>query len=599
MRQARLPAAVGGAGRETSKENGTTTKRKDDDMEMKAHPSPRRRTGGRPHPLPALALALACGLAASCGTEEPSGDALPGGPRPLRLTAELPQAQTRSAGKDAWAGGEEIGVRLGGATGKYVVGATGAATPAAAADALYWRSAADAQVAAWYPYAAGGAVDYDISDQSGGYEGYDILRATATGRYDAPVALRFSHQLAKVEVTLAAGAGVTAAEVAGASVTFFGAPAASVAEGEVGAAARSDGAIRPCHDAASPRYEAVVVPQDMTGKPLVRVSLGGKDFVYTPATGTAGNLEGGRRYVYTVTVKADGIEVTAAAGGTWSAGGGEDVAVVAYKAYTEAERGDYLLADGRLLPKGTALTAAQKASVSAVVFWTPAETDPTDPNRKTPASLADDRVMSAEHPSCTHGLAVAVKNVSDGMAWQNPWESVKAFQSGDNFTPPGKAGKDLYVSVASNFGSTDSINFVLGYQNTQVLLAYNAWCKATSGKENCIVRPAAALAAFSASHPAPAGSTGWFVPSVKELHMLCHADADDVWEQRGTGMTGTKALVNVSLSSAGGDALGGWYWSSTEYEDGSDGAFDVGFGDAYVSSGFKDVAGRVRAVCAF
>ena len=262
--------------------------------------------------------------------------------------------------------------------------------------------------------------------------------------------------------------------------------------------------------------------------------------------------------------------------------------------------GDYLLADGRLLPKGTALTAAQKASVAAVVFWTPAETDPTDPNRKTPASLADDRVMSAEHPSCTHGLAVAVKNVSDGMAWQSLSESIKDFQSGDNFTPPGKAGKDLYVSVASNFGSTDSINFVLGYQNTQVLLAYNAWCKATSGKENCIVRPAAALAAFSASHPAPAGSTGWFVPSVKELHMLCHADADDVWEQWGAGMTGTKDLVNASLSSAGGDALGGWwYWSSTENEGNSGFAFGVNFSGVNVDYYFKGDTDRVRAVCAF
>ena len=36
---------------------------------------------------------------------------------------------------------------------------------------------------------------------------------------------------------------------------------------------------------------------------------------------------GGKRYAYTITVKASGIEVTAAKGGTWNAGGSENVGV--------------------------------------------------------------------------------------------------------------------------------------------------------------------------------------------------------------------------------------------------------------------------------
>ncbi|UKI39201.1 MAG: hypothetical protein L6V35_08750 [Alistipes putredinis] len=64
------------------------------------------------------------------------------------------------------------------------------------------------------------------------------------------------------------------------------------------------------------------------------------------------------------------------------------------------QRGDFLLTDGRLLPKGTNLSEEQKAKVAGIVFWTPAETDPT--GRQTPATLTDDKIFGkrsfrAEH----------------------------------------------------------------------------------------------------------------------------------------------------------------------------------------------------------
>jgi hypothetical protein len=198
-----------------------------------------------------------------------------------------------------------------------------------------------------------------------------------------------------------------------------------------------------------------------------------------------------------------------------------DGAVTTVKDYT-MQRGDYLLADGNLLPKGTTLTEEQKASVAAIVFWTPAETNPE--GRITPASLDFDKIMVKEHPNCTHGLAVSIKDAPGNVSWQNVNDWVADFQRGTDFNP---VDKDEYVNIATGFDATGNINRILGYQNTKVLWAYNGYCK-TNGKTDALVNPAEVLKTFIANNPAPANSTGWFLPSVKELHMLCYKDVDNI-----------------------------------------------------------------------
>lgn len=271
-------------------------------------------------------LAFAAGLLSSCNREE-MGDiiSLPNGKYPLQLTAEVVQPQTRAGGKDSWTGGEEIGVLLHGMAEpkKYVIkDASGKANPTAG-NVIYWQSRADTQVSAWYPYTDG--LPINISDQSSGYAAFDLLYATTVGRYDLPVNLTFKHLLTKIEIKLTAGSGITAEDITGATVTLLGENTVSFSNGTVGGAASHNGEIQPYHNAAESRFEAVVVPQNMTGKPLVRVGVGGKDFLYTPATDVSGKLEANKRYSYTITVRANSIEVKEVMGGSWSAGGEEDV----------------------------------------------------------------------------------------------------------------------------------------------------------------------------------------------------------------------------------------------------------------------------------
>lgn len=239
-------------------------------------------------------------------------------------------------------------------------------------------------------------------------------------------------------------------------------------------------------------------------------------------------------------------------------------------------------------------------TVVGVVFWTPSET--TADGRRTPASLTDDKIMSAEHSDCTHGLAVAVKNVTyngrETMSWQPSYDFVKEWQLGEGFV---HAGKDKFVPIASYSEAVCNVNRIYGYQNTVVLRAYNAYCNA-NGKSEHIVRPVAALDAFVSGNtcPAPAGSTGWFLPSVKELYMLCCKDLDDVCLRRFSSQFTTLNVVYSSLTAVGGDALEiTHYWSSSESEDNSKAAFGVNFGRAHANIYSKRFVCKVRAICAF
>ena len=574
------------------------------------------------------AAALLCAGLASCSQDDLAdnrqGEPLPPSEYPLMLTASVDGMKTRSAGKDAWTGDEEIGVRIGtdGATGCYKLNADG--TVKEVVTPVYWQNTASATITAWYPYKA--QTDVNISNQKDGFADFDFLTATEEGAdYKSSVTLHFKHQMAKVSYTLQ-GEGVTNEELKTTAVTLFGDATATFENGVLAPADQPDGEIVSCYDGKTLTGAALLVPQDMTGKPLIKVSINGNNFIYTPTTETAGNLQAGYHTTYNITVKANGIYVTEATGSEWTNGSSsEDVAsktiLVKYTA-DDVKKGDYLYQDGTtsdgglraIYTDGTMRSEPVKPQpkndssnpVVGIVFWTPSETDYTPGNRQTPASLTDDKIMAISYSTCTHGLAVAVKALiykksRPAMAWQpnGSYDHVKVWQAGQALYEP---SSDVYVSVSSNTDATDNINRIYGYQNTVVLRAYNAYCLETVGKEKSIVQPVAALDEFVNSNacPAPTKSTGWFLPSVKELHILCYMDVDNVYSQYGTDKTATRNIVNSSLVAVGGDELENiYYWSSSERENSSDLAFHVRFSIASVYYGDKGSTHRSRAVCAF
>lgn len=447
-------------------------------------------------------MMLIGGLLSSCNNENiESINSFPDGKYPLQLTAEVEQPQTRSGGKDAWTGGEEIRVAMEGVFGSktYVMDASGNATSKDAENAIYWKNTAEARITAWTQDLE---TETDISDQSNGYAAFDVLYATAIGRYDQAVNLRFLHRMAKIEVTLTAGEGITEEELKDATVTIFGDPITHSTAGLVSPGDQSDGEIKPYYDAATKKYEALVPPQDMTGKPLVRISIGSNAFTYTPDTEAAGKFDffGGKRYAYAITVKANGIDVKAVTGATWGDGGEENITskqVQLFKA-DELKIGDYFYSDGTWSdgglrkryddgnvviadPKPAPVLTNPKTGASRTVVGIVFQTDKSRIGAKEKEKLGgEDKV---------HGLVMCVKNAATNQKWSTAWNI-------------GEFPKEC-ATIA------DSYNDISGYGNCEHIRSshgsfdnYPAF-KGTDG--------------YNTTCPVPTTTTGWYLPSVGQL----------------------------------------------------------------------------------
>ena len=546
------------------------------------------------------ALALLLGLAAC--TQDEAGflpEGAEGTPIVFNATGLNPAATaivgTRAPVDGNWEGVQSVAVLMDGTVKAYDVTLTTAEPTNAtltSTDPHYWTNREDITVTAWWPYTEGETTPPAVkvkANQSAqkDFEGSDLIVADGqTVTYGSPT-LRFTHRTARVTIELKPGTGFTS--VAGATVSLVGLSADN----------GNPTAIK-TYNASGNTYEALTAPQTVAaGKPFVKVELGGGTFYFRPQNNVV--LEAGNRYKYTVKVNATGLTLEGCTIGEWADGGEETVESIVFKTdLSTAKVGDFITTDGKLLEMTESMTLSEevKKRIAGVVFWVP---EKKDPNRQTQASLQSDEVMAKAHPNCTHGLAVSLKDVSAEMKWQGgQYEAVLNFQRGDAFNPA--YDKSLFKPIASNNGSSHPINFILGYQNTLILRAYNVYCKSI-GSGNKVVLPVDALAGFETNNPSPSNSTGWFLPSPKELHILCYKDVDNIgryWED--PSYTDTRDIVNKSLIAADGGtfAYNYYYWSSSEFGGFLSHAFLVNFRNSNVISVSKYYnTYRVRAVCAF
>ena len=546
------------------------------------------------------ALALLLGLAAC--TQDEAGF-LPEGAEGTSIVftaTGLNPAATATAGTRApvdgnWEGVQSVAVLMDGTVKTYDV-TPSTADPTSATltstDPYYWTNHNDITVTAWWPYTAGETTPPAVkvkANQSAqkDFEGSDLIVADGqTVTYGSPT-LRFTHRTARVTIELKPGTGFTS--VAGATVSLV----------SLSADNGNPTSIK-TYNASGNTYEALTAPQTVAAdKPFIRVELGSGIFYFRPQTNVV--LEAGNRYKYIVKVNTTGLTLEGCTIGEWADGGEETVESIVFKTdLSTAKVGDFITTDGKLLEMTESMTLSEevKKRIAGVVFWVP---EKKDPNRQTQASLQSDEVMAKAHPNCTHGLAVSLKDVSAEMKWQGgQYEAVLNFQRGDAFNPA--YDKSLFKPIASNNGSSHPINFILGYQNTLILRAYNVYCKSI-GSGNKVVLPVDALAGFETNNPSPSNSTGWFLPSPKELHILCYKDVDNIgryWED--PSYTDTRDIVNKSLIAADGGtfAYNYYYWSSSEFGGFLSHAFLVNFRNSNVISVSKYYnTYRVRAVCAF
>ena len=360
-------------------------------------------------------------------------------------------------------------------------------------------------------------------------------------------------------------------------------------------------------------YAALVIPQDMKGKKFIAVTLtDGNTYYYTP-TSTDAKLESGNQYTYDITVKHGYLDVVTATDGAWGDGGSTDpvkskILAPDFKV-DDLKIGDYYYSDGKTSDGGYRKYADGS---SAVLGIKPVLTDPStgtertcigivywvgDPTKITPANekasidnkdnLQGDKILAKDHPGCKHGLVVSLGE--ERCYWQASYTSVQGWLNSNH---PGD-----FLSVQSGYGASDPLNNIQGYNNTKAIVEFNK-SSDNSGNQVYVVQK---VVEYRTTVPAPAASSDWYVPSEKELTLLCGKDVDNIYTNT-SGGTDNRDLINSKLrliSSTTTTLLSSSdYWSSTE--NGNYDAFLVVFSSDNVIANLKGAYScRVRFSIAF
>ena len=583
--------------------------------------------------LPVAVCCLAL-MAASCSDGTDDGTTLPDGKYPMTFATSVEgPAATRAATADGqWTTDDPIAVQVGGDVKQYTPTTTGnnSATLSAASGTtpFYWQNTNSISVTAWYcgtgysdPLPATWSVQSDQNTSNGtGYQCSDFLYAPATdisfsGR--STTSLSFYHQTARVVINIVNAEAATDVNAIRSVVIgdddnlalsgSYTAPTGGGATAGTWIPATSGsgmGTITPKKlttpgtlaggETALASYAALVIPQQMKGKKFIAVSLAnGNTYYYTPTQDGDANLQSGKQHTYDITVKHGYLEVASATvGSAWgSSGSAEEVTGKTPPddyAPDKLKIGDYYYSDGNtsdggyrkyqdgstvIMPVQPVLKDAdgKERTVIGIVFWVGDAT-------------AKDKTLKADHSGCTHGLVVALKDASASTAWQNPYVSVQTWLNNN------KSGE--FLAVKSDIGANDPLNNIQGYNNTKAIEAFNA---ANSGNK---VQAVEAVVAYRSEVKAPGNSSDWYLPSEKELTLLCGKEVSDIWNGN-SGGTENRDLINGKLSSIS-DAVqisSASYCSSTETN--SDTAFHVRFDDGVVYYYGKSSTYRVRCALAF
>ena len=226
---------------------------------------------------------------------------------------------------------------------------------------------------------------------------------------------------------------------------------------------------------------------------------------------------------------------------------------------------------------------------------------------------ATDPVLAQEHPSCRHGLVVSLTESNnqmsgEGVAWQM-YDTLYNRLVSDWILE----NADEYESIATGTEASDNINRPMGYNNTRAIEAFNA----DPANSQWPVDAVQWVVDYREAHPVPEHTSGWYLPSVKEMSLVMSGPYDgnlgDVTISTGIS-TENKTVINTSLSQISGSMLIGTfgtdeivpipisYWSSSEYADEHTYAFAIEHlaGSAQMAFKYDGTSMyRVRPVLAF
>lgn len=189
----------------------------------------------------------------------------------------------------------------------------------------------------------------------------------------------------------------------------------------------------------------------------------------------------------------------------------------------------------------------EKKNPLGVIFWVG---DPT----------AHDAILKRDHPDCTHGLVVSLNDDGLSYHWQENYE-----QYGRTVGEWIEANLPDYQTITSPWQQDEAVNAQRGYNNTKAIEAFNAAPENAAWRVDVIE----CVQQYRMQYPAPASSSDWYLPSVKECSLLLSGPTEgnvlDV-DNNITNLT----TINYKLSllprssSIGREGIDDDIWSSNE-----------------------------------
>lgn len=249
--------------------------------------------------------------------------------------------------------------------------------------------------------------------------------------------------------------------------------------------------------------------------------------------------------------------------------------------------GDYYMQDGSILPGDeiSKLSRDERKSCLGVVFWV-GEIEGIHWTQT--GRLEGDRLLMRDHPECVHGMVVAMHDASQKVKWaigKGAAESTYAWaKSFNDFTPGEQA----------DWEEIRKSDLYFGYYRFRLMALYG------SRHDDTTFPARNAIATYANSHPAPAGSSGWFLPGENELATLCFGSPETFDDSTSPyyfeHLKMLKEIINPQIDEASGNELTGEYWSSNES---STAVWRVNLDPPGYNTRPKTDTYKVRAVLAF